>query len=99
MILLREGWRPVEDDVVEAFNFTDPVNAVFMNPAVIVPGPGDEVVSRKGRTLDRDVFNEMRREFYTIRGWDPETGLQKSETLDRLDLSDLELKGTSYRSM
>ena len=73
----------------EEFNFNDPVNTVFMNPAVIVPGPGNEVISRKGQTLDREVFNEMRKEFYTIRGWDPETGLQKAETLNQLGLSDL----------
>jgi len=47
------------------------------------------VISRKGQTLDRDVFEEMRKEFYELRGWDPESGLQKAETLERLGLSDL----------
>jgi len=88
-ILLREGWRPREDDVPAEFNFTDPVETVFMNPDVIVPGPGEEVVSRKGKTLDRGVFDVMRKEFYEQRGWDSESGLQKSETLERLELSDL----------
>jgi aldehyde:ferredoxin oxidoreductase len=88
-ILLREGRRPKVDDVLEEFNFVDPVEAVFMNPDVIVPGPGTEVISRKGKTLDRDVFEEMRKEFYELRGWDPESGLQKPETLERLGLSDL----------
>jgi len=90
-ILLREGRRPLEDDMPAEFNFTDPVNTVFMNPAVVVPGPGSEVISRKGKILDREVFNEMRRDFYAIRGWDPETGLQKPETLDHLGLSDCRL--------
>jgi len=88
-ILLQEGWRPKVDDVPEEFNFVDPVESVFMNPNVIVPGPGREVISRKGQTLDRDVFEEMRKEFYELRGWDPESGLQKAETLERLGLSDL----------
>jgi aldehyde:ferredoxin oxidoreductase len=88
-ILLREGRRPKTDDTVAEFNFTDPVQSVFMNPDVIVPGPGDEVLSRKGQTLDRDAFTVMRDEFYQLRGWDPETGLQTEETLNRIGLSDL----------
>ena len=88
-VLLREGRRPKVDDVPEEFNFVDPVEAVFMNPDVIVPGPGEEVISRKGQTLDKEVFEEMRKEFYELRGWDSESGSQKVETLERLGLSDL----------
>jgi aldehyde:ferredoxin oxidoreductase len=88
-VLLREGRRPKVDDVPDEFNFVDPVQYVFMNPNVIVPGPGHEVISRKGKTLDRDVFEEMRKEFYELRGWDSESGVQKAETLERLGLSDL----------
>jgi aldehyde:ferredoxin oxidoreductase len=88
-VLLREGRRPETDDVLKEFNFNDPVETVFMNPDVIVPGPGEEVVSRKGQTLDRDVFDTMRKEFYNLRGWDAESGLQKAETLAGLGLSDL----------
>jgi aldehyde:ferredoxin oxidoreductase len=88
-VLLREGRRPKTDDVLKEFNFSDPVETVFMNPDVIVPGPGEEVVSRKGKTLDRDVFEALRKEFYNLRGWDAESGLQKAETLEGLGLSDL----------
>ncbi len=88
-VLLREGWRPKVDDVLEEFNYIDPVETVFMNPDVIVPGPGTDVVSRKGKTLDRNVFEAMRNEFYTLRGWDAESGMQRVETLQRLSLSDL----------
>ncbi|MFW6374057.1 MAG: aldehyde ferredoxin oxidoreductase N-terminal domain-containing protein [Thermodesulfobacteriota bacterium] len=88
-ILLREGLAPKTDDVPEEFNFTDPVETVFMNPKVVVPGPEEEVISRKGKILDREDYEFMRREFYELRGWDPETGMQRANTLDRLDLSDL----------
>lgn len=88
-VLLREGRRPKADDVPDEFNFTDPVDTVFMNPDVIVPGPGQEVISRKGLTLDRDMFEAMRKEFYDLRGWDIESGLQKAKTLELLGLSDL----------
>jgi aldehyde:ferredoxin oxidoreductase len=89
VVLLREGWRPKADDVLEEFNFTDPVETVFMNSDVIVPGHGEEVISRKGQTLDRNVFEAMRKDFYDLRGWDVESGLQKAETLQRIGLSDL----------
>ena len=88
-VLLREGWRPKEDDVLEEFNFTDPVETVIMNPDVIVPRPGQKVISRKGQILDRKVFEEMRKEFYDLRGWNAESGLQKAQSLERIGLSDL----------
>ena len=75
-ILTREGRRPLVDDDVAEYNYTQPVQTVFMNPNVLVPGPGDEVLTRKGMTLDRQVFKEMRREFYELRGWNPEIGEQ-----------------------
>ena len=88
-ILLREGWDPKTDDRVAEFNFTDPVHSVFMNTDVLVPGEGDIVLSRKGKTLDRDVFKKMREEFYQLRGWNPETGIPTAEKLHELGLSDL----------
>ena len=60
-----------------------------MNPEVLVPGEGDQVLSRRGMTLGRDVFQTMRREFYELRGWDAETGFHRPETLERLSLTDL----------
>jgi aldehyde:ferredoxin oxidoreductase len=88
-VLLREGRRPKADDVPDEFNFTDPVETVFMNPDVLVPGPGEEVASRKGHTLDRDVFEAMLKEFYELRGWESDSGLQKAETLEHIGLTDL----------
>ena len=88
-ILLREGWDPGKDDTVADFNFTDPVQSVFMNDEVLVPGEGDTVLSRKGQVLDREVFKEMRDAFYQLRGWNPETGYPGTEKLRELGLSDL----------
>ena len=88
-ILLRAGRHPPKDDYPEDFNFTDPVESVFMNPEIIIPGVGEEVISRKGKTLDRNVFETMRKEFYEIRGWDTESGLQKAATLERIGLSEI----------
>ncbi|MFC1886393.1 aldehyde ferredoxin oxidoreductase C-terminal domain-containing protein, partial [Thermodesulfobacteriota bacterium] len=87
LILLREGRRPKIDDAPAEYNFNEPVQTVFMNPKVQIPGPGEEVLSRKGRVLDKQAYEEMRKEFYTLRGWDPETGVQKPETLEKLGLT------------
>ncbi|MCF8075437.1 MAG: hypothetical protein K9K63_13330 [Desulfotignum sp.] len=85
-IRIREGHRPFLDDDVAQFNYTQPVETVFMNPDVLVPGPGDQVLTRKGMTLDKNVFEMMRKEFYQLRGWDPNTGEQLPVTLKRLSL-------------
>jgi len=88
-ILLREGLQPKKDDFPAEFNFTNPVKEIYLNPDVIVPGRGEEVISRKGQTLDRKTYDRMLNEFYKIRGWDPESGLQKADTLGSQRLSDL----------
>ena len=85
-VLLREGRRPKADDVLKPFNYTDPVQTVFMNPEVIVPGQGDQVVSRKGATLSPQAFETMRDEFYTLRQWDAASGRQRKEVLTRQGL-------------
>ena len=66
-----------------------PARFSFMNPNLLVPGVAEEPLCVKGSTLDRMRFEEMRKEFYELRGWDPETGLQRIKTLERLGLPDL----------
>jgi aldehyde:ferredoxin oxidoreductase len=88
-VLLREGWQAKAHDVPAGFNFTEPVRTHMLNPELIVPGPTEEPVSVRGSTLDREKFEQMRQEFYELRGWDPETGLQECQTLERLGLSDM----------
>jgi aldehyde:ferredoxin oxidoreductase len=88
-ILLREGWRPREDDMPAEINFTEPVEGDPLNPKLLVPGEGEEPVSVRGNILDRDKFVVMRDEYYELRGWDAQTGLQREETLARLNLSDV----------
>lgn len=88
-IHLREGWKAKQDDYPPEYNFTIPVKTSAINPKMIVPGPADEPLSFKDNILDREKYEEMRREFYEIRGWDVDTGLQKSEKLENLGMSDL----------
>ena len=48
-----------------------------------------------GFKLSREKYNQMLDEYYELRGWDPETGLQTSACLEGLDLSNVagDLKG------
>jgi len=103
-ILLREGWQAKASDIPEDFVFTDPIErnignapalldldetTFFFNPQMTVPGSREEPVSIENKSLDREKFEKMRKEFYELRGWDTETGLQRSEILERLGLSDM----------
>jgi len=53
-----------------------------------VPGRNGEAISRIGATVDRQGFEQMKDEYYKIRGWDVDTGFQTRETLEGLGLKD-----------
>jgi aldehyde:ferredoxin oxidoreductase len=65
------------------------------NPELLLPGKGDEIISRKWKAVDREKFEQLKDEYYQLRGWDAPTGLLKKDTLERLGLEDLieSLKG------
>ena len=91
-ILIREGRKGREDDYLPEFFFIEReefIADVFgrHNPDLLLPGRGDEIISRKGKAVDKNEFKKMMDEYYKIRGWDVETGLIKKETTDRLGLS------------
>lgn len=88
-ILVREGRSTPEADFPPAFNFTEPLQAIPNSNLVMVPGPGNEPVSIKGKILDRDRFEGMLKEYYRLRGWDAETGLPRAETLAGLGMDDV----------
>ena len=43
----------------------------------------------KGMKLERDKFEKMKDEYYTIRGWDVKTGIPTEETLNKFGLNDV----------
>ena len=59
------------------------------NPEYIVPGKNGEAISRKGLVTDREEFERMKDEYYQLRGWDPDTGLQTNSKLRELGLDDI----------
>jgi aldehyde:ferredoxin oxidoreductase len=91
-ILLREGRRGRADDRLPEFMFIEREEMIadvfgMYNPELYLPGRGEEVISRKGRAVDRDDFRVIMDEYYALRGWDVETGVPTPETLKRLNLS------------
>lgn len=98
----REGKIGRKYDTINEFNFTEGRETEegmigLFNPDLEFPGPGDEIVSRKGKVLERSDFEQMKDEYYTFRNWDVNTGLQNKESLNDLNLSfvteELEKKG------
>ena len=90
-ILLRQGWPGRDGDRVLDYLHTEPIekNSTFFNPGVILPGKNGEVISRAGEVLDRDKFEDMKTEYYELRGWNPETGCPTKEKLEELQLADV----------
>jgi len=93
-LLLREGRKGREDDYLPESSFIEREERntdVFgmHNPELFLPGKGDEVISRKGKAVDREKFERMKDEYYELRGWDLKTGLLRKDTLKKLDLEDV----------
>lgn len=90
-IMGREGRSGREADALNQVHFSEPLETEegmigFFNPDLEFPGAGDEIITRKGKTLDQRTFERMKDEYYDLRGWDIETGLQRKESLRELRL-------------
>jgi aldehyde:ferredoxin oxidoreductase len=87
--IVRDGRRGRKDDRLPEDWHTEPLKRGVMDPDCLVPGPNGEPVSRVGSVVDRDQFEQMKDEYYEIRGWDVATGLQTRRALDGLGLKDV----------
>jgi len=85
-ILLREGYKGRDDDVLREVEFTVPLKAELHNPDCLVPGPQSEVISRKGQVVDREKFEKTKDEYYRLRGWDTTTGIPSRKKMEELGL-------------
>lgn len=93
-ILLREGRKGREDDYLPDFFFVEQEERIpdafgMHNPELFLPGSGDEVISRKGKAVDKEIFEKIKDEYYKLRGWDVKTGLLKKDTLKKLELNEV----------
>lgn len=92
-ILLREGRRGRADDTLPDFFFIERdefIADVFgmHNPQLLLPAAGDEVISRRGKAVDRQGFEGLLEEYYGLRGWDAQTGCPAKDTLAGLGLAE-----------
>ena len=88
-ILTREGRMGKEGDILPEACFSIPLKSERLNPDCLFPGENGEVYSRKGALFEREKYHKMLGEFYELRHWDRETGLQTKGRLDDLGLDDV----------
>jgi aldehyde:ferredoxin oxidoreductase len=88
-VIVRDRKCGREGDTLPEFCFTTPLTEAFLNPDLLVPGPDKQPVSRRGSVLNREQFETMKDEYYSLRGWDVDTGLQTKAKLNELGLADV----------
>jgi aldehyde:ferredoxin oxidoreductase len=88
-ILLRQGWGGRQGDGLLDYLHDEPLEMVFFDSDCIVPGKNGEIVSRKGAKIDRKDFENLKSEYYSLRGWDIPSGLPTEKKLKELGLADV----------
>ena len=93
-IYLREGRRGRRDDVLEEFNFTQPLTVQdppvgLFNPDLMMPGKNGELFTCKGGVVEREMFEQVMDDYYRERHWDIKTGLFTRAGLHGLALEDI----------
>jgi aldehyde:ferredoxin oxidoreductase len=90
-ILLRQGWRGRKDDTLMDYYFTEPLQKgeLFFNAEGLMPGKDGNIISRVGAVVEKDKFETMKTEYYSLRGWDTATGLPTKDKLVELQLEDV----------
>ena len=88
-VLLRQGWGGRAGDRLLDYHHEEPLQYSRLDRECQVPGRNGEVVSRKGKVVDREEFEKMKSEYYGLRGWDVESGLPTRAKLKELQLEDV----------
>lgn len=87
-VLAREGHIGRESDKLWDVYHDSPLKVEFNNPDCLAPGKDGEPLDKKGWTIDRQKWEEMKTEYYGYRDWDVATGLQTRAKLNELGLGD-----------
>ena len=88
-IVTREGHRGRESDTLPRHFFDLPLEYDQANADCLVPGDKGQTMSRKGAVVDEQGFEDMKDEYYRLRGWEAATGRQTREALERVGLADV----------
>jgi len=88
-VLAREGRKGRVNDTLPDHSFTVPLKLDMTNPDCLVPAKGNTAISLKGALVDREAFEATKEEYYALRGWDTDSGLQTETGLQALGLADI----------
>ncbi|MCK4274040.1 MAG: hypothetical protein KAW90_04050 [Dehalococcoidales bacterium] len=88
-ILMRQGWGGRSGDRLLDYLHNEPLQYLRFNRECTVLGRDGEAASRQGAVVDRAEFEKMKDEYYALRGWDVESGLQTRAGLEKLGLKDI----------
>jgi aldehyde:ferredoxin oxidoreductase len=90
-IMLRQGRPGREGDKLLDYYHDVPLSQdeLHLNVNGLAPGRDGEVISKIGTVLDRDKFEDMKSEYYGLRGWDIESGYPTRNKLNELGLQDV----------
>jgi aldehyde:ferredoxin oxidoreductase len=87
-ILIRQGWKGREDDIIMPYLFKEPIETTFFSANCMVPGKNGQMVSRKSAVVDKTEFEKMKSEFYSLRGWDSQQSATEIHP-EKLGLADV----------
>jgi aldehyde:ferredoxin oxidoreductase len=88
-VLMRQGWGGRAGDNLMGYLFHEPITWTFFNPQLLAPDKNGKPVSRKGAVMEESVFEQIKNEYYQLRGWELSSGLQTRATMTRLGLEDI----------
>jgi len=88
-IHINQGWKGRKADTLIDYYHDDPLHWALFADECMVPGPNGVLTSKKGSVVDRGEFETLKDEYYRLRGWDIETGLQTQGRLEMLELNDV----------
>jgi aldehyde:ferredoxin oxidoreductase len=66
-----------------------PLEEHIGDPECLVPAAGGQTATRIGARIDMGEFLAERERYYTLREWDPATGLQRRAHLESLGLPEV----------
>jgi aldehyde:ferredoxin oxidoreductase len=88
-ILLRDNWGGRKGDILLDYLHQEPLQSVYWSADCLAPDKDGQAVSCKGARLSLADFEKMKSEYYSLRGWDVESGLLTPASLRDLDLDDI----------
>lgn len=90
-IQLRQGWDGRNDDRLLDYMHEKPLkkDEIFFDPEALLPGPDGEIISKIGAVLKKEDFEQMKSDYYELRGWEVSSGFPTKGRLAALQLEDV----------